>query len=76
MTGKFSKGDWVESTRVKQKGKFVGQVIDQIDGDYVIRDAERRKWLRKEEELSPAKPKAHNDNERADQRARYQHWRL
>lgn len=73
---KFRKGDWVESARVKHKGKFVGQVIDTIDGEYIIRDAERAKWLRKEEDLSPAKAKADNDNERADQRARFQHWRL
>lgn len=76
MTGKFKKGDWVESARVGSKGKFVGEVIGTSQGEYVIRDADRVKWLRKEDELSPAKPKAANDNERADQRARMQHWRL
>jgi hypothetical protein len=74
---KFSKGDWVQSARVKHQPAFVGQVIETLDGgEYVLRDAERNKWLRKEGELSPAQPKADNDNERADQRARFNHWRL
>jgi hypothetical protein len=75
---KFSKGDWVQSTRVKHQPAFAGQVIEVLDGgEYVVRDAERRRWLRKEDELSPAKPKAANDNEQAlDNRARMQHWRL
>lgn len=75
---KFSKGDWVQSTRVKHQGAFTGQIIDVWPGgEYVVRDAERRRWLRKEDELSPAKPKAANDNEQAaNERACMQHWRL
>jgi hypothetical protein len=55
---KFKLKDWVASAPVKRKGKFVGQVIDIIDGDYVVRDAERRKWLRTEAELSVASKEA------------------
>jgi len=55
---KFKVKDWVESARVKSKGKFVGQIVDIIDGDYVVRDAERRRWLRTEAELSPAQKEA------------------
>jgi hypothetical protein len=74
---KFSKGDWIQSAKVKHQPAFVGEVIDVLDGGgYVIRDAERRRWLRQEGELSPAKTKADNDNEKADQRARFNHWRL
>jgi hypothetical protein len=54
---RFEIGDWVESDPVNRKGKFVGQIVDTINGDYVVRDAERRKWLRKFRELKPAKAK-------------------
>lgn len=74
---KFEKGDWVESARVGSKGSFVGQVKEVLGGgEYVVRDSARVKWLRGESELSPAKPKADNDNERADHRASLNHWRL
>ncbi|WFU52253.1 hypothetical protein QA639_21330 [Bradyrhizobium pachyrhizi] len=74
---KFEKDDWVRSVRVGSKGSFVGQIKDVLDGgEYVVRDDDRKRWLRKEDELSPAQPKADNDNEQADQRARMQHWRL
>lgn len=74
---KFEKDDWVRSARVGAKGSFVGQVKEVLDGDeYVVRDDDRKRWLRKGSELTKANPKADNNNERADQRARMQHWRL
>jgi hypothetical protein len=55
---KFRKGDWVKSVRRKsRKGSFVGQIIDTIDGDYIVRDAQNLKWLRTETELSAATAK-------------------
>jgi hypothetical protein len=51
---KFKKGDWVRSARVGSKGPFVGEVIDTSQGEYILRDADRNRWLRKESELSPA----------------------
>ncbi|UPT95429.1 hypothetical protein J4G48_0040455 [Bradyrhizobium barranii subsp. apii] len=52
---KFKKGDWVHSVRVGSKGQFVGEVVDISEGEYVVRDGERKRWLRAEGELSPAK---------------------
>jgi hypothetical protein len=52
----FKVGDWVRSARVGSKGPFVGQIVDRLDGDFILRDIERRKWLRKADELSIAKP--------------------
>jgi hypothetical protein len=52
----FKVGDWVRSARVGSKGSFVGQIVDRLDGDFILRDIERRKWLRKADELSIAKP--------------------
>ena len=47
----FKRKDWVRS---KGKIPFVGQITDVLPGgEYVIRDAERKKWLRKEDELEP-----------------------
>jgi hypothetical protein len=54
---RFEIGDWVESEAVNHKGKFVGQVVDIMNAQYVIRDAERRKWLRQSRELKHAKAK-------------------
>lgn len=54
---KFKKGDWVHSKRRGSKGSFIGQVVDISEGEYVIRDNERLKWLRTEDELSPAPKK-------------------
>jgi hypothetical protein len=51
---KFKKGDWVHSVRVGSKGQFVGEVVDFLKGEYVIRDAEKKRWLRAEGELSRA----------------------
>jgi hypothetical protein len=42
------------SARVGRKGSFVGQIISIFDGEYVVRDAANKKWLRKEDELEPA----------------------
>jgi hypothetical protein len=54
---KFKKGDWVHSVRVGSKGQFVGEVIGFSEGEYVVRDPDKLKWLRAEGELSHAKPK-------------------
>jgi hypothetical protein len=53
---KLKNGDWVHSVRVGSKG--LGEVIDFSEGKYVIRGAEKRRWLRAEGELSPAKKEA------------------
>lgn len=55
---KYAKGEWVQSARVGNATKFVGQVIGHSQGQYIIRDADRVRWLRFEEELSPAPKKA------------------
>lgn len=73
---KFKKGDWVESARVGTKGKFVGEVIGTSEGEYIVRDADRVKWLRKEDELSPASSPVVAAAAADDIRARMQHWRL
>ena len=49
---KFKKGDWVTSVRRGSKGSFVGEIIDICGDEYVIRDAEKLRWLRKPAELS------------------------
>jgi hypothetical protein len=54
---KFRKGDWVKSARRGPRGSFVGRIVDTIDGEYIVRDAERRRWLRTESELSAAPSK-------------------
>lgn len=51
---KFKKGDWVHSVRVGSKGQFVGEVIGISEGEYIVRDPDKLKWLRAEGELSPA----------------------
>lgn len=47
-------GDWVRSVRVGRKGEFTGQIVDVLKGAYVVRDAEKRKWLRESHELTKA----------------------
>jgi hypothetical protein len=55
---KFAKGNWVQSARVGSKGSFVGEIREVLDGsEYVVRDTERRRWLRHESELTRARPK-------------------
>ena len=54
---KFKVEDWVRSTRVGAKGSFVGKIVDISSGEYIVRDAERRRWLRKEGELELAHKK-------------------
>lgn len=49
---KFKKGDWVRSARVGKKGTFNAEIIDISQGEYILRDADRNRWLRKESELS------------------------
>lgn len=46
-------GTWVRSVTVGKAPAFVGEIIDRIDGEYIVRDAERRRWLRLECELEP-----------------------
>jgi hypothetical protein len=55
---KFKKGDWVRSARVGSKSSFNAEVIEIWQGEYILRDADRNRWLRKESELSPAERKA------------------
>jgi hypothetical protein len=55
---KFKKGDWVRSARVGSKGPFNAEVVEIWQGEYILRDADRNRWLRKESELSPAERKA------------------
>jgi hypothetical protein len=55
---KFKVKDWVRSVRRGSKGSFIGQIVDTIDGEYIVRDTERRRWLRKASELQPAKKEA------------------
>jgi hypothetical protein len=49
---KFKKGDWVRSARVGSKGPFNAEIIDISQGEYILRDADRNRWLRKESEVS------------------------
>jgi hypothetical protein len=48
-------GDWVRSVRVCRKDEFTGQIVDTLKGAYVVRDAEKRRWLREASELTPIK---------------------
>jgi hypothetical protein len=49
---KFKIKSWVRSARYKSKGPFVGQIIGTSKGEYIIRDADRVKWLRTEDQLT------------------------
>lgn len=51
---KFKDKDWVRSARVGSKGSFVGQIVGTSQGDYIVRDADRKRWLRAESELTLA----------------------
>jgi hypothetical protein len=48
---RFKIKDWVRSVPVNHKGSFNGQIIDKIGNEFVVRDAEKRKWLRTADEL-------------------------
>jgi hypothetical protein len=48
----FKIGDWVRSARVGSKGPFVAQIVEKSGADFIIKDIERRRWLRTCEELS------------------------
>ncbi|MEH2517429.1 hypothetical protein V1279_003002 [Bradyrhizobium sp. AZCC 1610] len=54
---KFKKGEWVKSARRGSKPSFIGQIVDISEGEYVVRDVEKLRWLRTEAELSPAHKK-------------------
>jgi hypothetical protein len=51
---KFKKGDWVRSARVRSKGPFNAEVVEIWQGEYILRDADRNRWLRKESEVFAA----------------------
>lgn len=42
----------MRSARYREKGSFVGQIIGFSQGEYIIRDADRVKWLRTEDQLT------------------------
>jgi hypothetical protein len=48
---KLKIGDWVRSVPIKYKGEFNGQIVDRIGNEWIVRDAQKRKWLRTTEEL-------------------------
>lgn len=59
---KYQIGQWVRSARVGSKGSFVGKIVSSKkyvvhEGEYIVEDAEKRKWLRHQDELSPAADK-------------------
>lgn len=54
---KFKLKQWVRSARYKAKGSFVGQIVGFSQGEYIIRDADRVKWLRTEDQLTLAEEK-------------------
>jgi hypothetical protein len=49
---KFKIKAWVRSAPYRSKGSFVGQIIGTSQGEYIIRDADRVKWLRTEDQLT------------------------
>lgn len=53
----FEIGDWARSKKVGSKKSFVGQITEKLGDDFILRDAERRRWLRTHAELVPAKAK-------------------
>ncbi|WP_156928819.1 MULTISPECIES: hypothetical protein [unclassified Bradyrhizobium] len=54
---KFKDKDWVKSARVGSKGSFVGQIVGTSQGESIVRDEDRKKWLRAESELEHAEKK-------------------
>jgi hypothetical protein len=40
------------------QGPFVAEIIEISQGEYILRDSDRKRWLRKESELTPAKKAA------------------
>jgi hypothetical protein len=49
---KFKVKQWVRSARYKEKGSFVGQIVGTSKGEYIVRDGDRVKWLRTEDQLT------------------------
>lgn len=49
---KFKEKDWVRSARYRSKGSFVGQIVGMSRGEYIVRDGDRVKWLRTEDQLT------------------------
>jgi hypothetical protein len=45
-------GDWVRSVRVGRKEEFNGEIVEILSGLFVVRDAEKRRWLREASELT------------------------
>jgi hypothetical protein len=54
---KFKEKDWVRSARYREKAAFVGQIVGMSRGEYIIRDGDRVKWLRTEDQLTLAEEK-------------------
>lgn len=57
----FNIKQWVRSLPVGPKESFVGQVVEFLDRhgedrEYVVRDSNARRWLRKEYELNAIEP--------------------
>ncbi|WP_316207457.1 hypothetical protein [Bradyrhizobium sp. SZCCHNR3118] len=51
---KYKVSDWVKSAPVGSKGEFVGQVTGYTKTGYIVRDPERNRWSRTDEQLQPA----------------------
>ncbi|WP_439357880.1 hypothetical protein [Bradyrhizobium sp. DASA03007] len=49
---KFKDKDWVRSARYREKAAFVGQIVGMSQGEYIVRDGDRVKWLRTEDQLT------------------------
>jgi hypothetical protein len=49
---KFKIKQWVRSDRYKTKASFVGQIVGTSKGEYIVRDGDRVKWLRTEDQLT------------------------
>lgn len=42
----FKIGDWVRSVPFRNKDTFNGQIVDTINGAFIVRDPENRRWVR------------------------------
>jgi hypothetical protein len=54
---KFKDKDWVRSARYREKAAFVGQIVGMSRGEYIVRDGDRVKWLRTEDQLEAVEKK-------------------
>ena len=51
-TQQYQIGQWVRSIPVGKAPAFVGEIVVAGQG-YIIRDAQKRRWFRLQEELEP-----------------------